>query len=676
MSIDALTNQLLMLSRSRRFGELVSYYEANAAVLTGAPVASRVVAAALAELGQLDRALKALMPAAQAPAADLATLLLCGRISLDSGNAVQALALLRRALQIEPNHAEVWRWLGEAALATGQPELALASAATHRLRFHDDVRLADLHVRLLVRAARPDEALLEFERILARWPNHPELGPAYASFVTFEFPLQSAEWLERIPWRPLAGELSPSLVRGTLALPALYDSNESVVHSHQRVLAELQRLTELAKRSTLRGDKRADCLDAHMFFIAYAEQDVTAVLFAWGDFVEALCAPLRLELKRVDSQAEPPIEPRPGAPIRRVGFVTNRVGGSSAGRVFGRWIDEAVRIGLDVHVFALGAPDPADDSLARKTFFQRFEHEHVRSWRSVSNAILDSQCDLLIYPECQGSALQQLLAGIKLAPLQAAGFGNPVSTGLRSMDYFLSPVEAEPAFAKLHYREQLVTLSGTWSGISPPPAASSWPRSAFGLADDAHVYLITQPMPKWTPSFRAAVRQLLLTDDHAQLVIVQWSLAFSFRAFELMLRTEFAASGLSYADRVTVCGWLSHPDYLSLHNVADVVLDTFGFSGGVSTVDALACGRPVVTLRGTFLRGRQSAALIERSGSPENVVESPEAFVSRAIAAARAQHSDDSSLLDQTSISRGDRSDDVDGGDFADWLRRVPQNVT
>ncbi len=44
--------------------------------------------------------------------------------------------------------------------------------------------------------------------------------------------------------------------------------------------------------------------------------------------------------------------------------------------------------------------------------------------------------------------------------------------------------------------------------------------------------------------------------------------------------------------------------------VGDVVLDTFDWSGGVSTFEAIACRQPVVTLPVESMRGRQSYAIL------------------------------------------------------------------
>jgi CRISPR-associated protein Csy1 len=68
-------------------------------------------------------------------------------------------------------------------------------------------------------------------------------------------------------------------------------------------------------------------------------------------------------------------------------------------------------------------------------------------------------------------------------------------------------------------------------------------------------------------------------------------------------------------DRVIVLPALPHDDYLRVNLACDAMLDTLHWSGGNTTLDALACGLPVVTLPGAFMRGRQSAAMLRQVGA-------------------------------------------------------------
>jgi predicted O-linked N-acetylglucosamine transferase (SPINDLY family) len=57
------------------------------------------------------------------------------------------------------------------------------------------------------------------------------------------------------------------------------------------------------------------------------------------------------------------------------------------------------------------------------------------------------------------------------------------------------------------------------------------------------------------------------------------------------------------------------------------MIDTLHWSGGNSSLDALACGLPVVTLPGAFMRGRQSAGMLDLLGVPELIAADRSAYL-------------------------------------------------
>ena len=56
------------------------------------------------------------------------------------------------------------------------------------------------------------------------------------------------------------------------------------------------------------------------------------------------------------------------------------------------------------------------------------------------------------------------LAALRLAPVQAASWGHPETSGLPTIDYYLSAQALEPADAQENYTEKLVALPnlGCW----------------------------------------------------------------------------------------------------------------------------------------------------------------------------------------------------------------------
>ena len=72
---------------------------------------------------------------------------------------------------------------------------------------------------------------------------------------------------------------------------------------------------------------------------------------------------------------------------------------------------------------------------------------------------------------------------------------------------------------------------------------------------------------------------------------------------------------------------MSPERFVAAVGVADVVLDTPGWSGGKSTLDCLAQDPAIVTLPGRFMRGRHTAAILRRIGCAATIAASLDDYV-------------------------------------------------
>jgi CRISPR-associated protein Csy1 len=179
----------------------------------------------------------------------------------------------------------------------------------------------------------------------------------------------------------------------------------------------------------------------------------------------------------------------------------------------------------------------------------------------------------------------------------------------------------EPADAQSHYREQLVRLPGIGTAYRPPelPEFSSpqTMREQLELPVDRHLYFYPQSLYKIHPDNDALVADLLVADPEGVLVLFQGRDSNVTEQFLRRLGGVFNGKGLDVAERTRVLHYRPRADYLRVNAACDVMLDTLHWSGGNTSLDALACGLPLVTLPGRFMRGRQSLGMLQLLDLPE-----------------------------------------------------------
>ena len=71
--------------------------------------------------------------------------------------------------------------------------------------------------------------------------------------------------------------------------------------------------------------------------------------------------------------------------------------------------------------------------------------------------------------------------------------------------------------------------------------------------------------------------------------------------------------------------------YLQLNLVSDIFLDTLSWSGGNTTLEAIACDLPIVTCPGEFMRGRHSYGILTMLGVTETIANTEAEYIEIAV---------------------------------------------
>jgi predicted O-linked N-acetylglucosamine transferase (SPINDLY family) len=308
----------------------------------------------------------------------------------------------------------------------------------------------------------------------------------------------------------------------------------------------------------------------------------------------------------------------------RVGFLSRHVATHSVTRFFGRLVTDLDPRRFEVSVWSTGGyQDQTSERIARAvSSFERLPAEPAVIAAKVRKAGLDA----LVHLDIGMDPVQQVLAALRLAPVQCVLYGHPVTSGSASIDYFLSGDLLEPANASTHYRESLVRLPGIAAQPerSPTGGNGAW---VDALRERRPLLLCLQNLLKLVPGFDRLVARVI-AETGARVGFFDRATALRER-FSQRLERVLRTHGLSLERDLVFIPDRSHADFVAGIARADAILDTPWFSGGATTLDALSVGTPVVTLGGSMLRGRQSAAMLRLAGVPELIATDGEAYVER-----------------------------------------------
>jgi len=219
----------------------------------------------------------------------------------------------------------------------------------------------------------------------------------------------------------------------------------------------------------------------------------------------------------------------------------------------------------------------------------------------------------------------------KPAPIQVSWLGYFASTGVSEIDYLLADKVGVPESQQNQFTETIWYLPDTRLCFSAPEF--DLPVTPLpALSKGAVTFGCFQNLPKINNEVLGAWSEILSAIPNAILRIQRKQLGEPEQNKRLVQRLQ---EHNIEPERVKMHGDSSRRDYLAVHSEIDIILDTFPYTGGTTTCEALWMGVPTLTLTGGSLLARQGASLLTAAGLNEWIAESKEEYVTKAINFAR-----------------------------------------
>jgi predicted O-linked N-acetylglucosamine transferase (SPINDLY family) len=544
----------------------------------------------------------------------------------DSSGWVEALDLLAAVISAEPDNLDARLLQGELLI-----DLPLEDEALVHLRYiatHNpsDVLLIESCCIFLIRAGDSETAT---ELALRHFAKYPQRWREAANIAL--------KWREEDAGNA-ADLLLDCIVQNTtdaaarfrcflsrqLGLSPMYSDTNALLAERERYTNALELLIEEYPPPRLAQiNLDPALLSWSNFLLAYQGQNDRDLQMRYGAWLSSAIR----ECTAIRSIAESAKRQRP-----RLVLVSSFFRECTVGSYFLSWAEHLATCNWELIIVQVG---PIFDQLTN-----RFERSAAQMLRldlpaaELARTIIALQPDIVLYPELGMNSRIFALAALRLAPIQVCAWGHPVTSGLPSIDVYLSCGEMEPINAARHYSERLLTLPGIGTRYLSPALPAPMSRDALGLPENRHLYLVPQSPFKLLPENDTILIEVLRRDPTALFVLFDGAQRGPTRNLRTRLLRALHTVSATPEHHLQFFPHGSRNEFLRVNLVCDVMLDSLYWSGGNTTLDALHCGLPVVTCPGEFMRGRQSMAMLRRLGCDELIVASPIALAESAVALA------------------------------------------
>ena len=428
-----------------------------------------------------------------------------------------------------------------------------------------------------------------------------------------------------------------------LSLPILYQNQSEIDFYRQRFSEGLDTIRDKTSLATTEDKQNALlAFGLHTnFYLAYQGKDDLELQTKYGELFQQIVAANYPEY--VIPRTMPPIcipsqEPGNEGKIR-IGYISNYLYSyHTVTHLFSGWLRHSDREKFTIQCYQLGIPS---DIEAAKLFqgnsdgFYQLQHQQSLDGNFIKNVaqkIIADNLHILVFLDIGMHPYMSIFGSLRLAPIQCTTWAHPITSGLPTIDYFLSSDLMEPADAEKYYSEKLIRLPNISISYSKPDIpAPVKKREDFQLREDTIVYLSCQSLYKYLPQYDYVFAEIAKRVPQSQFAFISNKMPHITKQFWQRLQRAFEKVGLNSEDYCVILRQQYQADYWNLNLISDVFLDPFQWSGGRSTLEAVACKLPIVTCPGEFMRGRHSYAILQMLRVTETIAKDEAEYIEIAV---------------------------------------------
>jgi predicted O-linked N-acetylglucosamine transferase (SPINDLY family) len=566
---------------------------------------------------------------------------LLGVIAFQSGDAPAAIDLIQRALKSRPAFPDAYSNLGTVLISLRRFEEAEA-ALRRAVALHPSQAIYRFNLgNTLAAQKKLKEAVQEYEHAVKLQPGHAEawsnLGTAYSDLENIDAATKCFE--RAIQVKPTYVEAHYNLanayrdrtrltaaeaeIRKAIELQPTYAKAHNTLGNilseslrSGEAVASFQRATELDPTSLSMASNVLSCMQ---YVPGITDAALSAAHAHWvGAHNDIFTAPMH----RVTDRA-------PDRPLT-VGFVSPDLGHHPCGFLSVGLFEHLNLADIRPIVFSSRRAEREDHISKRIMAVSEWRRVQNLSDAELADDISKAAVDILIDMSGHTSGHRLAAFARKPAPLQMTWLGYVGSTGLPTIDYIIADRWHAPEATALTGPENVLRLDDGYTSFEP----------LTGAADIAPLPALRNGHITFGSFNNATKLNADLIRSYAAIMtrVPRSRIILAFRGLDDVgvtqrLRGWFVGSGIT-PDRVEIRGYAKPLTFLNNYNDVDIALDTFPYSGGQTTCEALWMGVPVVTFPGRTFAGRHATSYMSNAGLADFVAVDQTAFEDLAVAKA------------------------------------------
>lgn len=265
-----------------------------------------------------------------------------------------------------------------------------------------------------------------------------------------------------------------------------------------------------------------------------------------------------------------------------------------------------------------------------KKYFNAFHSINIQDVEQCAKKIHNDGINILIdlAGHSHGHFAKNLhVFAMKPAPVQASWLGYFNSTGVEQIDYIMLDNYCIKPEEHKYMIEKVINLPETRLNYSAPEANTNYPTMLPALQKYYVTFGCYQSLLKINQEVLTVWAEILNQVPNSKLRIQEKSLKNNYVKEQFIKQLQLAG----IQDKVILVEGVDHEQYLNSYAEIDMILDTFPFTGGTTTCEALYMGTPTLTIEGDTIIGRQTASFLKELNMLDFIAKNKQEYIQKAV---------------------------------------------
>jgi len=619
--VDAYYNLGIILSELGEYQKAMSSYEKAIQINPNYANAYYNLGNTLKELGEYQKAMSSYEKVIQINPNHIDAHNNLGIIFNELGENQKAMSCYEKAIQINHNYIDAHNNLGIILSELGEYQKAMSSYEKV-IQINPNYANAYYNLGIIFKElGEYQKAMSSYEKAIQINPNHIDahnnLGNILNELGENQKALNSYEKAIKIEPENLT---SHWLSMNTF--PVIYNNFEEIDQYRKNFLKSIKKVNLLLDTQSKYSKKQLvnAIKSSTNFYLHYQGKDVLELQQHYAHLIEQITQNIYQEFHKERKK-------NISSKYIKIGFVSSFFRSHTVSKLFKNWILKLDQKYFKRFVYYVDNKFDHTTNEIKQNVDYFFNHTDVDQ---LINQISHDNLDVLIYLDIGMRPIIQILSSLRLAPIQCNTWGHPVTSGFKNIDYYFSSELMEDQNSQKYYSENLIMLPNL--GINYDfPNLSNIKKPNILNKSNTTIFLNLQSLFKLLPQ-----------DDHIYLDILKKNSDCCFwfihgkkisvtSIFKERISKLFKKEGYDFEKYSYFHPRCSQEEFFGLIEESDIILDSFNWSGGNTSLEAISLNKPIVTYPSAFMRGRHTYGILKILDIEETIAISKKNYVEIAV---------------------------------------------